>query len=125
MRNYAARLIVCLWTCAWVCAPTRVYAAPIDWKAAVALAVGQSADAVTTVRALHTGRCNEGNSAIYGAQPSAGRVIATKAAITGGVLLAMHLIASKARTPRAATVMGWIVGAAGGGAAMWNLSQCR
>lgn len=102
-------------------------AAAIDWKPAIAAAVGQTADAVSTVRFLSNGsRCVEGN-ALYGTHPSAGRLLAVKAP----TVAAAALLAWRAGQPgaprwvgRLAGVFGYGAGITGGAVAVLNVRAC-
>ena len=95
--------------------------APIHW-AIVGLAVGQTADAVTTSRALDRGGTVEGNP-LYGKHPSTARVFATKAAIIGPVAYLLHRQFPK--HPRATTVAAWLLGGLGATVAVSNSRQGR
>jgi transcriptional regulator with XRE-family HTH domain len=66
--------------------PQRLQLAPY-----VALMASQGADTWSTLSAFHRG-CQEGNTALYGAQPSPARLVATKAAVTVGLGLGMRLL---------------------------------
>lgn len=83
-------------------APSPVHGhLPMHWTLA-GMAAGQAADAVTTYQALHRPGTEEGNSFLYGKDPSMGRLIATKAAMVGPMAWALdHLYNSKPKTAMA------------------------
>lgn len=93
------------------------------------LVAGQAADAGTTIAALRNPALQEGNSGIYGALPSPGRVIGTKAAAL--VPLAWWLDhvydhAAPGSGVRKAALLGSLaVGALGGGLAAHNVGMLR
>jgi hypothetical protein len=99
----------------------------IDWKPAIAAAIGQGADVTSTMRFLSNGsRCVEGN-AVYGQRPSAARLIAVKAP----TVAAAALLAWRAAQPgaarwerRLARTFGYSAGIVGGGVAAWNIHGC-
>jgi len=88
-----------------------------------AMGGGQLADALTTIQALHQPGLEEGNSGLYGAHPSAGRVLGTKAAtmIPTGILL------DKLYTTHPKLAMGLALALGGGGVALaaHNVSAMR
>jgi len=100
---------------------------PIDWKPAIAAAVGQGADAASTVRFLSNGSgCVEGN-AVYGTRPTAARLIAVKApTVAVAVLLAWRAVQPGAARweRRLARTFGYSAGIAGAGVAAWNIHGC-
>jgi hypothetical protein len=101
--------------------PAPVSHRPIHW-AIVGLAAGQTADAVTTAKALKRGGTVEVNP-LYGKHPSTARVVATKAAIIGPVAFCLHW--AFPRHPRATTVAAWLLGGLGASVAVSNSRQGR
>lgn len=84
---------------------------------------GHAADAATTIHALRGGGVKEGNG-IYGAQPSAGKIIGMKALGAGLNALLMKALEARGKTT-AANLVGYGSGAALAGVAGWNYSQAK
>lgn len=84
---------------------------------------GQLADGVSTVRALGREGTQERNTTLYGAHPSAGRVLGTKAAVTAPMAVLLDRVAED--HPKLALALALGVGGVGFGAAAHNARQGR
>lgn len=87
------------------------------------MGAGQLADALTTIAALKRPNTSEGNSGIYGSNPSAARVLATKAA----VMVPTGILLDKAyeHHPKTAEILALALGGLGMGLAAHNTGMGR
>lgn len=79
---------------------------------------GQAADGISTIQAINRPNTHESNSAIYGKNPSSGRIIATKAAVTAPSAFLLDKLAAK--HPKLALALALMSGGIGMGAAIHN-----
>jgi hypothetical protein len=90
----------------------------------VVLVGGQSFDTAATLLKFSQG-CGERNTLAYGSQPSATRLVVTKASVVAIHWVAMNVLHKKG-WETSAKVVGYLGGGFGAAAGFWNLTvRCR